>query len=78
MKAIEEASKAINGEIPTRVQVAHAIRALKDYPGITGMYTFNSQGDPTLVQYYVFKVVSVDEATWDQNIIAASYAVTPP
>jgi branched-chain amino acid transport system substrate-binding protein len=78
LKAIEEASKAINGEIPTRAQVANAIRALKDYQGITGTYTFNSQGDPTLVQYYVYKVVSVDDATWDQNFIAASYAVTPP
>ena len=78
LKAIEEASKAIDGEIPTRAQVANAIRALKDYPGITGTYTFNNQGDPSFVQYYVYQVVSVDNATWDQNIIAATYAVTPP
>ena len=78
LKAIEEASTAINGEIPTRAQVANAIRALKDYQGITGTYTFNGQGDPTLAQYYVYRVVSVDNATWDQNFIAASYAVTPP
>ena len=78
LKAIEEASKVIGGEIPTRAQVANAIRTLKDYPGITGTYTFNSQGDPSFVQYYVYQVVSVDEATWDQNIIVASYAVTPP
>lgn len=78
LKAIEEASKAIDGEIPTRAQVAIAIRALKDYQGITGTYTFNRQGDPTFVQYYVYKVVSVEEATWDQNFIVGSYAVTPP
>ena len=78
LKAIEEASKAIDGEIPTRAQVANVIRTLKDYQGITGTYTFNRQGDPTSVQYYVYKVVSVDEATWDQNFIVASYTVTPP
>jgi ABC-type branched-subunit amino acid transport system substrate-binding protein len=78
LKAIEEASKAIDGDIPTRAQVAKAIRTLKDYQGITGTYTFNSQGDPALVQYYVYKVVSVDDATWDQNSIVASYSVTPP
>jgi len=78
LKAIEEASKAIGGEIPTRAQVATAIRALKDYKGITGTYTFNLQGDPALVQYYVYKVVAVGSANWDQNFIIASYHVPPP
>ena len=78
LKAIEQASKAIDGEIPTRAQVASAIRDLKDYQGITGTYTFNRQGDPDAVQYYVYKVVSVNDATWDQNSIVASYAVPPP
>jgi len=78
IKAIEVASKAKGGEIPTRAEVVDAIRTLKDYQGITGTYTFNDQGDPTLMQYYVFKVVSVDTARWDQNSIIATYDVTPP
>jgi branched-chain amino acid transport system substrate-binding protein len=78
LKAIADASKAIDGEIPTRAQVTNAIRTLKDYQGITGTYTFNRQGDPTFAEYYVYKVVSVDEDTWDQNLIVGSYAVTPP
>ncbi|MGZ9224231.1 MAG: branched-chain amino acid ABC transporter substrate-binding protein [Anaerolineales bacterium] len=78
IKAIEVASKAKGGEIPTRAEVVDAIRTLKDYQGITGTYTFNDQGDPTLMQYYVFKVVSVDSARWDQNSIVATYDVTPP
>jgi branched-chain amino acid transport system substrate-binding protein len=78
LKAIEEASKATGGEIPTRAQVANAIRALKDYQGITGTYTFNYRGDPSVVQYYVYKIVSVDAAHWDQNLIIATYAVSPP
>ena len=78
IKAIEVASKAKGGEIPTRAEVVSAIRALKNYEGITGTYTFNGQGDLTLAQYYVFKVVSVDASRWDQNSIIASYDVTPP
>jgi branched-chain amino acid transport system substrate-binding protein len=78
IKAIEEAIQANGGAIPTRGQVASAIRALKDYKGITGTYNFNGQGDLTLAKYYVYKVVSVDAANWDQNFIIASYDVAPP
>ena len=78
IKAIEVASKAKGGEVPTRAEVVDAIRALKDYQGITGTYTFNDQGDLTQAQYFVFKVVSVDAARWDQNSIIATYDVTPP
>lgn len=78
IKAIEEASKAKDGEVPTRAEVVNAIRALRDYPGITDTYTFNDKGDLTLAQYFVFKVVSVDATRWDQNSIIATYDVTPP
>lgn len=77
-KAIEVASRAKGGAIPTRAEVVHAVRALQDYKGITGTYTFNNKGDPTMMKYYVFKVVSVDAARWDQNSIIATYDVTPP
>jgi branched-chain amino acid transport system substrate-binding protein len=78
IKAIEVAAKAKGGEIPTRAEVVHAIRTLKDYKGVTGMYTFNDQGDLALAKYYVYKVVSVDAAKWDQNSIIASYDIAPP
>jgi len=78
IKAIEVASKAKGGKIPTRAEVVNAIRALKDYKGLTGTYTFNDQGDRTLMQYYVFKVVSVDATNWEQNSIIASYDISPP
>jgi branched-chain amino acid transport system substrate-binding protein len=77
IRAIEETSKAKGGKISTRAEVVKAIRALKDYKGITGTYTFNNQGDPTHMQYYVFEVVSVDLTRWDQNSIIASYDVPP-
>ncbi len=78
MKAIEEASKAKGGEIPTRGEVARAIRALKDYKGITGTFNFNKKGDPILAKYFVIKVVSTDPHKWGDNTVAASYEVGPP
>jgi len=78
LKAIEEASKAKGDIPPTRAEVAKAIRALKDYKGITGTYNFNNHGDPNPVQYYIYQVVSTDDASWDQNPIVAAYGVTPP
>ena len=78
LKAIDEASQAKGGTPPTRAEVARAIRALQDYPGITGMYTFNNQGDPSPSQYYVYQVVSTDSHSWDQNPVIASYDITPP
>jgi hypothetical protein len=46
MKAIEEASKAKDGELPTRKEVASAVRSLVDYNGGYGIYNLNYKGDP--------------------------------
>jgi branched-chain amino acid transport system substrate-binding protein len=78
LKAIDEVAQAKGGVPPTRSEVARALRRLTDYKGITGTYSFNNQGDPDPVQYFVYQVVSVDEAAWGQNPIVASYAITPP
>jgi branched-chain amino acid transport system substrate-binding protein len=78
LKAIEEAIQAKGGTPPTRAEVARAIRALKDYQGITGMYNFNNQGDPSPAQYYVYQVISTDSQNWDQNHVIASYDIIPP
>ena len=78
MKAIEEASKAKGGEIPTRGEVAEAIRALKDYQGITGTFNFDKNGDPNPAQYFVYKVVSADPNDWSENTLIATYEVAPP
>jgi branched-chain amino acid transport system substrate-binding protein len=78
IKAIENASQAKGGQVPTREDVVDALRLIKDYQGVTGTYTFNRQGDKSLMQYYVFEVASVDLSNWDQNSIVATYDVTPP
>ncbi|HLO33474.1 MAG TPA: branched-chain amino acid ABC transporter substrate-binding protein [Anaerolineales bacterium] len=78
LKAIEEASKGKAGEIPTRAEVANAIRALQDYKGITGTYNFNRNGDPDPAKYFVFEVVSADPDDWNQNTLITSFEVAPP
>ncbi len=78
LKAIEDAAKANNNAVPTRESVAKAIRALKDFVGITGTFTFNSIGDPTSAKYFVIKVDSADPTAWSKNSIAETLDIAPP
>jgi branched-chain amino acid transport system substrate-binding protein len=78
LKAIEAAAKAKNGEMPTRPEVSNAIRALKDYGGITGTITFNSIGDPMLAKYFVIQVGSANPADWPTNPIDQILEIAPP
>jgi branched-chain amino acid transport system substrate-binding protein len=78
IKAIEEASKAKGGDIPTRAEVAKAIRALVDYKGIAGTYNFTKNGDPTVSLYQVVQVTSIDPNKWDANPVVATYEIEPP
>lgn len=78
LRAIEEASLTKEGEVPTRTEVANAIRALQDYQGITGIYNFDKRGDPNPAQYFVFQVMSADPDEWSQNDLVASFELAPP
>ncbi len=78
LKAIENAAKAKNGEMPTRAEVTQAIRALQGYNGITGNFTFNSIGDPVSAQYFIIQVVSPDPAKWAENTIVETLDIAPP
>lgn len=78
LKAIENAAQAKKNEIPTRAEVAQAIRAIKDFPGITGTFSFNAIGDPTVAQYFVIKVKSADPAKWSENAVVETLNIAPP
>jgi branched-chain amino acid transport system substrate-binding protein len=78
MKAIEEASKAKGGDVPTRAEVANSIRALVDYQGITGTYNFNSKGDPIVSVYQVTQVTTIDPNKWGSNPVVATYEIELP
>ncbi|MGD0575467.1 MAG: branched-chain amino acid ABC transporter substrate-binding protein [Anaerolineales bacterium] len=78
LQAILNAAKANGGKAPTRNAVALAVRALKDYAGITGTINFNSIGDLTKANYFVIHVVSSDPAQWDNNSVDETLSVAPP
>lgn len=78
LKAIENAAKAKKNAVPTRAEVAKAIRALKDFKGITGTFTFDKIGDPTVSQYFVLKVNSPDPAKWSENSVVQTLNIAPP
>jgi len=64
LNAIAAAIDANGGALPTRAQVAEAVRATTDYDGITGIKTFNDIGDLEVAQYFVKQVTSSDAADW--------------
>ena len=78
LKGIEEATKANGGKLPSRAQVATAIRALKDYQGITGTINFNSKGDLVQAKYFVIQVTSPSPDKWADNTIAQTLDLQPP
>jgi branched-chain amino acid transport system substrate-binding protein len=78
LKAIEDAAKAAGNKLPTREAVTDAVRALKDFPGITGMINFNSKGDLTTAKYFVIQVTSADPANWNDNKIDQTLDIAPP
>ena len=55
IRAVEIASADAKGKKPTRAQVSAAVRKIKNFQGITGTITFDSQGDPVKSKYFVLK-----------------------
>lgn len=78
LKAIENAAKAANNEVPTRETVAKAVRDLKEFKGITGTFTFNDIGDPEKALYFVIQVVSKDPTKWSENKVVQTLEIAPP
>jgi branched-chain amino acid transport system substrate-binding protein len=78
LKAIENAAVAAKGKIPARADVSAAVRALKDFPGITGTMNFNSKGDLTKAKYFIIQVTSADPAKWSENKISQTLDIAPP
>jgi branched-chain amino acid transport system substrate-binding protein len=78
LKAIENAAKANNNQVPSREAVAKAVRDLKEFKGLTGTFTFNKIGDPEKALYFVLQVKSPDPAKWDENEIVETLEIAPP
>jgi branched-chain amino acid transport system substrate-binding protein len=77
-KGNRECCKANGGKMPTREQVAKAVREIKDFQGITGVINFNKNGDLTVAKYYIIQVVSDDPEKWSENPIVETLDIAPP
>ncbi len=78
LQAIVNAAKDAGNKMPPREAVSAAVRALKDFPGITGTINFNSKGDLTTAKYFVIQVTSADPAMWNDNTIDQTLDIAPP
>jgi branched-chain amino acid transport system substrate-binding protein len=78
LKAIYNASVATGKTMPTRAAVTAAVRALKNYQGITGTINFNSKGDLTKAKYFIINVISADPDKWSSNKIDKTLDIAPP
>jgi branched-chain amino acid transport system substrate-binding protein len=78
LKAIEDAAKAAGNKMPARLAVAQAVRAIKDFAGITGTINFNAKGDLVTAKYFVIQVTSADPANWSNNKIDQTLDIAPP
>lgn len=74
IEATARAARA-SGRFPTREQVLEAMRALPRYEGISGNYTFNPNGDPLKVGYFV---VQVNVQNYGANEVVRTIFAAPP
>jgi ABC-type branched-subunit amino acid transport system substrate-binding protein len=65
------------GAKPTREQVVAAMHELPPLQGITGVYEFDEEGDPTEAAYYILSA-NTDPAAWGENELAAQIDSAPP
>jgi branched-chain amino acid transport system substrate-binding protein len=66
------------GELPTRADVAAAVRATADFTTIAGTFTFDANGDPTEATYYVLQVKATTAEEWGTNALVTSSKAASP
>jgi branched-chain amino acid transport system substrate-binding protein len=77
INGIAAAAEAAGG-LPTRQQVAEAVRATTDYEGLTGTITFDDVGDPEVGLYYVIEVLTSDPDEWSNNELLSTLEIPSP
>ncbi|KIP20668.1 Leucine-, isoleucine-, valine-, threonine-, and alanine-binding protein precursor [Anoxybacillus ayderensis] len=65
LKAIEEAIKANGNKLPSREQVAEAVRNVQDYEGVVTKVSFDEKGDNKYAKIYIYKF---EEATYPARL----------
>ncbi|MDZ4771307.1 MAG: hypothetical protein SGJ24_19460 [Chloroflexota bacterium] len=77
-QAIERVVEVENGAMPTRRALAAEVRATTDYEGLTGIITFDDNGDREIGNYFVIEVTSTDPTRWSQNAIIGRLEILSP
>jgi len=78
LKAIEIASKAAGNKKPTRDQVTDQVHKTRNFPGLTGSFTFDYKGDAIPAAYFVIRILSGDSAKWNDNKLIKTLNIVPP
>lgn len=78
LTAIMNAVEAADGELPTRLAITEAVRAIENFEGLTGTITFDANGDPELANYFIQQVGSADPAEWSNNEVLSTQQVPSP
>src|SRR5881296_16973 len=76
IKAIEAAAKG--GKVPSREDVATAVRKAKLPNGITGDIEFDAKGDRKKALYFVLQVANEDPGKWGDNKIVKQLTIAAP
>ena len=58
LDAIERASEEAGGEVPDREAVLEQVFATEDYEGVLGTWSFDEDGDTTLTELSINRVVN--------------------
>jgi hypothetical protein len=69
---------ANGGKLPARAGMCKAVRAIKDFHGLTGDFTFNDRGDPTVSKHFIIQPISGDPTKWAENKITKTLEIAPP
>ncbi len=77
LKAIEAAIKTAGGKMPTREDVAKAVRKSR-HTGLTGTFEFDEKGDPKKAKYFILSVASDDPEKWNDNKTVKTLEIAAP
>ena len=78
LKGIETAAQGGSGQRPARAGVVKAVRALKDFKGITGNINLNAKGDVAKSTYFIIQVSAADPSKWSDNNIHQTMEILAP
>jgi branched-chain amino acid transport system substrate-binding protein len=78
INALVKAIKENEGKMPTRAQVAAAVRATEDFETVIGKISFDGNGDPKVATYYILRVASADPEKWGENPLITSVQAPSP